>query len=89
MRVCLIHRRGIETNLELSPGEATTEGGRNPLGGVLNEQAMCKVEELETENAGLRSMLVDLQVMRVGVFSRLKGDRRVIGSGHVYCCGCM
>lgn len=63
--VCLSDspHRGIETNLELSPGEATMEGGRNPLGGVLNEQAMCKVEELETENSGLRSMLVDLQVM--------------------------
>lgn len=59
---CLILRRGIETNLELSPGEATTERGRNPLGGVLNEQAMYKVEELEAENSGLRSMLVDLQV---------------------------
>eukprot|EP00752_Nemacystus_decipiens_P017760 g15923.t1 len=61
--------RGIETNLELSPGEATTEGGRNPLGGVLNEKAMCRVEELEAENSGLRSMLVDLQ----GEVMELKG----------------
>lgn len=55
-------RRGIETNQELSPGEAPTDGGRSPLGGVLNEQAVWKVEELETENKELRSMLVDLQV---------------------------
>lgn len=55
-------RRGIDSNLELSPGEATTDGGAKPLGGVLNEQALWKVEELETENSGLRNMLVDLQV---------------------------
>lgn len=66
----LTHRRGIETNLELCPGEAATEGGRNPLGGVLNEQAMSRVEELETENTGLRSMLVDLQVMMDGPCSQ-------------------
>ena len=29
---------------------------------MLNEQALWKVEELETENSELRSMLVDLQV---------------------------
>lgn len=64
--VCLVQRRGMESNLELSPGQATTEGGSNPLGGVLNEQAVCKVEELEAENTGLRNMLMDLQVTRVG-----------------------
>lgn len=54
--------RGIEVNFELSPCEASTAGGRAPLGGMLNEQARGRVEELEKENTSLRSMLVDLQV---------------------------
>ena len=58
--------RGIELNFELSPGEATTEGGRDPLGGVLNEKALKKVEDLEKENSSLRNMVVDLQVGLAG-----------------------
>ena len=54
--------RGMELNFELSPGEATTEGGREPLGGVLNEKALKKVAALEKENSTLRNMVVDLQV---------------------------
>lgn len=54
--------RGMELNFELSPGEATTEGGRDPLGGVVNEKALKKVEDLEKQNSSLRNMVVDLQV---------------------------
>eukprot|EP00903_Cladosiphon_okamuranus_P019677 g18084.t2 len=77
--------RGIETNLELSPGEAATENGRSPLGGVLNEQAVSKVEELEAENSGLRSMLVDLQgeVMDLKGYHDRHGDLVSAGRGSI------
>ncbi|CAM9795768.1 unnamed protein product [Ectocarpus fasciculatus] len=68
--------RGIESNLELSPGEATTEAGRHPLGAVLNDQAESKVGELEGENIALRNMLQDLQreVMELKDYQDRHGD---------------
>lgn len=53
--------RGIEATFELTPA-ACTGGGRAPLGGLMNEQTRRRVEELEKENASLRSLLVDLKV---------------------------
>ncbi|CAM9465065.1 unnamed protein product, partial [Ectocarpus sp. 8 AP-2014] len=68
--------RGIESNLELSPGAATTEAGKHPLGAVLNNQAESKVGELEGENIALRNMLQDLQgeVMELKDYQDRHGD---------------
>ncbi|CBJ31570.1 conserved unknown protein [Ectocarpus siliculosus] len=68
--------RGIESNLELSPGAATTEAGKHPLGAVLNNQAESKVGELEGENFALRNMLQDLQreVMELKDYQDRHGD---------------
>ncbi|CAM9332047.1 unnamed protein product [Ectocarpus sp. 13 AM-2016] len=68
--------RGIESNLELSPGAASTEAGKHPLGAVLNNQAESKVGELEGENVALRNMLQDLQreVMELKDYQDRHGD---------------
>ncbi|CAM9271979.1 unnamed protein product [Scytosiphon promiscuus] len=75
--------RGIESNLELSPGDTATEGGSQPLGGVLNEQAAWKAEELEAQNSSLRSMLIDLQgeVMDLKGYQDRHGDLVSAGRG--------
>ena len=57
-----LYSRGMESNFELSPGEATIENGQATLGVVLSDQTRQKAEDLEEENADLRSMLLKLQV---------------------------
>lgn len=64
--------RSIEATFELTPAFCTGDG-RAPLGGLMNDQSRRQVEELERENASLRSLLVDLKVGRrcVLVFGRV------------------
>lgn len=71
--------RGIETTFELTPATRTGNGNA-PLGGLMNEHSRRRTEELEKENASLRSMLVDLQVSLDGPlsFSRRGGKGMVV-----------